>query len=151
MLFAYDLTADTPARDSSRDIPLADDNRNPVGVHAIDGILWVGDKGVEKIFAYDLATGARLADMDIDVSSDVRPLSDASHIGMWTDGTTMWTADPNSAKLYAWDVASKARKPTFDIVPYGANRVPDGIVSYGTTMLVADHLDCTIYRYALPQ
>ena len=56
-----------------------------------------------------------------------------------------------SAKLYAWDVASKARKPRFDIVPYGANRVPAGIVSDGTTMFVADHLDCTIYRYALPQ
>ena len=114
-LFAYDLTADPPARDSSRDVPLADDNRSPEGVHAVDDILWVGDLGVEKIFAYDLATGARLADKDIDVSSDWRPLSDASHIGMWTDGATMWTADPNSAKLHAWDVASKARKPQFDI------------------------------------
>ena len=150
-LFAYDLTADPPARDSSRDVPLADDNRSPEGVHAVDDILWVGDLGVEKIFAYDLATGARLADKDIDVSSDWRPLSDASHIGMWTDGATMWTADPNSAKLHAWDVASKARKPKFDIAPYGANRVPAGIVSDGTTMFVADHLDCKIYRYALPQ
>ena len=69
-LFAYDLTADPPVRDSSRDIPLADDNRNPQGVHAVEGILWVGDIREEKIFAYDLATGARLADRDIDVSSD---------------------------------------------------------------------------------
>ena len=150
-LFAYDLTAAPPVRDSSKDIPLADDNRNPQGVHAVDGILWVGDIREEKIFAYDLATGARLAGRDIDVSSDGRPLSDASHIGMWTDGATMWTADPNSAKLHAWDVASKARKPQFDILPYGANRVPAGIVSDGTTMFVADHLDCKIYRYALPQ
>ena len=94
-LFAYDLTAAPPVRDSSKDIPLADDNRNPQGVHAVDGILWVGDLGVEKIFAYDLATGARLAGRDIDVSSDARPLGDVSHIGIWTDGATMWTADPN--------------------------------------------------------
>ena len=150
-LFAYDLTAAPPVRDSSKDIPLADDNRNPQGVHAVDGILWVGDIREEKIFAYDLATGARLAGRDIDVSSDARSLGDVSHIGIWTDGTTMWTADPNAAKLYAWDVASKARKPQFDILPYGANRVPAGIVSDGTTMFVADHLDCKIYRYALPQ
>ena len=99
--------------------------------------------------AYDLATGARQTNRDIDTLDDA-----GNHYptDLWSDGTTIWVADLNDGKLYAYDLATGARKPDldFDTLAAAGNNSPRGLWSNGDTMWVADDTNYKIYAYNMP-
>ena len=91
----------------------AADNDAPDGIWSDGTTMYVADDPsfFEKIYAYDMATGARDRDKDInalEISGNDNPE------GIWSDGTTMWVADISDEKLYAYDMTSKERVPDKD-------------------------------------
>ena len=123
------------------DTLIAAGNAEPAGIWSNDTTLWVANDGSDaenKIYAYDLATGARDSAQDFDTlqaagNTDVR--------GIWSDGTTMWVLNDGTAaqnKIYAYDLVSKARDSAkdFDTLQAAGNTDAAGIWSDGTTMWV---------------
>ena len=102
--------------------------------------------GNQKIYAYDMATKARVPGKDFDTlqaAGNILPL------GIWSDGETMWVSDNLGGKIYAYDMATKARVSgkDFDTLQDAGNTGPYGIWSDGTTMWVADWDAEKIYAY----
>ncbi len=121
-------------------------NRAPRAIWSDGETMWVTDVIEEKIYAYDMATKARVSDKDFDT------LQDAGNIfplGIWSDGETMWVSDNLEGKLYAYDMATKARDSgkDFDTLQDAGNAGPYGIWSDGDTMWVADWDEEKIYAY----
>ncbi|MCY4448420.1 MAG: leucine-rich repeat domain-containing protein, partial [Chloroflexi bacterium] len=121
-------------------------NRAPRGIWSDGTTMWVADSLDDKIYAYDMATRARVPGRDFDTLSAA---GNVSPRGIWSDGTTMWVADSLDDKIYAYDVATKARKQAadFDTLKAAGNTWPRGIWSDGETMWVADWVDEKIYAY----
>ena len=123
-------------------------NSGPQGIWSDGTTMWVADITDDKIYAYDLATGARVPGNDFDTliaAGNTRPT------GIWSDGTTMWVVGFFDGKIYAYDLATKARVSgkDFDTLITAANFAPLGIWSDGVTMWVADFQDVKIYAYDL--
>ena len=123
-------------------------NLVPRGIWSDGETMWVVDRlyGNEKIYAYDMATKARVSGKDFDtlqVAGNTLPL------GIWSDGDTMWVSDSLEGKIYAYDMATKARVPgkDFDTLTSAGNTGPYGIWSDGETMWVSDWFDEKIYAY----
>ena len=139
--FGWDPTSDIHAL-------LTSTSRDPWGLWSDGTTMWLADWRDEKLYAYDLATGARKP------TSDINTLDDAGNhhpTGLWSDGTIMWVADSWVEKLYAYDLATGARKPTSDIntLDDAGNNSAMGLWSDGTTIWVADKVDDYIYAYDL--
>ena len=90
--------------------------------------VWAFDSGtLDKLFAYNLSTGARDTSKDFTLSySDV---GDAG--GMWTDGATMWVLDaptvsnlPGPNKAVAYTLSTKARDSGKDLTLHADNGQP---------------------------
>ena len=117
------------------------------GIWSDDTTVWVADSVADKIFAYDLASGARDEAQDIDTlhADNTQPR------GIWSDGSTMWVADGSQDKVYAYDLASGARRAGSDIntLQNVGNNSPMGIWSDGSTMWVADEADDMLYVHSL--
>ena len=62
--------------------------------------MWVADWGDDKLYAYDLATKARLPAKDF---VTLGATGNTAPTGIWSDGTNMWVADLDDDKLYAYD------------------------------------------------
>ena len=121
-------------------------NGTPGGIWSDGDTMWVTDWLDEKIYAYDMATRARVPDKDFDTleaAENTRPA------GVWSDGDTMWVTDWLDEKIYAYDMATRARVPgkDFDALKAVGNIWPVGIWSDGDTMWVTDWLDEKIYAY----
>ena len=86
-------------------------NTFPVGIWSDGETMWVVDFIEEKIYAYDLATKARVPGKDFDT---LKAAGNTWPVGIWSDGTTMWAADLFEEKIYAYDMATKARVPGKD-------------------------------------
>ena len=123
-------------------------NTLPLGIWSDGETMWVVDFIEEKIYAYDLATKARVPGKDFDT---LKAAGNAWPQGIWSDGTTMWAADFIEEKIYAYDLATKARVPDkdFDTLKAAGNTWPQGIWSDGTTMWAADFIEEKIYAYDL--
>ena len=123
-------------------------NTWPQGIWSDGETMWVVDFIEEKIYAYDLATKARVPGKDFDT---LKAAGNAWPQGIWSDGTTMWAADFIEEKIYAYDLATKARVPDkdFDTLKAAGNTSPQGIWSDGTTMWAADFIEEKIYAYDL--
>ena len=123
-------------------------NRAPRGIWSDGETMWVADRsyGNEKIYAYDMATKARVSGKDFDT---LQAAGNTLPMGIWSDGETMWVSDLLDEKIYAYDMATKARVPgkDFDTLQAAGNTWPVGIWSDGETMWVADLLDEKIYAY----
>ena len=123
-------------------------NSDSRGVWSDGTTVWVADSAADKVFAYDLASGARDAAGDIDTLDN----ADNNHPrGIWSDGTTMWISDDEDDKVYAYDLASGARDAAGDIdtLDNADNNHPRGIWSDGTTMWISDGRDDKVYAYDL--
>ena len=74
--------------------------------------MWVADPIIGgKIYAYDLATAARVRDMEFDA------LDAAGNFvprGIWSDGTTMWVSDSEDTKIYAYYTERDALEALYD-------------------------------------
>ena len=121
-------------------------NTFPLGIWSDGETMWVADFIEEKIYAYDLATKARVPGKDFDT---LKAAGNTWPVGIWSDGTTMWAADFIEEKIYAYDLATKARVPgkDFDTLKAAGNTWPLGIWSDGTTMWAADFFEEKIYAY----
>ena len=67
--------------------------------------MWVLDDADDKIYAYDLATGARQADLDFDT---LAAAGNHSPKGIWSNGATMWVADNDDDRIYAYNMPANA-------------------------------------------
>ena len=82
----------------------------PRGIWSDGETLWVADDDDDNLEAYDLDTGARERDRDIDLTGGNTDPGD-----IWSDGTTMWVADFQDVKVFAYDLASGDRKDSRDL------------------------------------
>ena len=141
-IYAYGMA--TKERDAGKDLDtlVAAGNNTPAGIWSDGTTMWVANYNIRrsvlnKIYAYDLATGER------DGTKEFNKLSDPANItprDMWSDGTTMWVADRLENKIYALDLATKEQDSDkdFDTLAAAGSLSPVGIWSDGTTMWVSD-------------
>ena len=122
-------------------------NQNPLGIWS-DGItLWAADVVDDKLYAYNLGTGARQPNNDFDSVND--PL--LGPLGVWGNEHTIWVADASN-RMLAFDRATRARDGAKDIefVIMGAENIQSrGIWSDGDTVWVADTYANKLFAYAL--
>ena len=100
LLYAYQLSNGT--RQPSLDIDISDVT-NPVGIWSDGSTIWVTDTldGAQKILAYNLADGARIADSDFNT---LRAAGVAYPRGLWGDQYNLWVADVTKDKVYAFKI-----------------------------------------------
>ena len=82
-------------------------NSAPQGIWSDGKTMWVADFLDGKIYAYDMATKARVSGKDFDTLEAVENTSLGGITGIWSDGETMWVADFFDGKIYAYDMATK--------------------------------------------
>ena len=123
-------------------------NRAPRSIWSDGETMWVTDIrfGNPKLYAYDLATKARVSGEDFDT---LQAAGNTLPLGIWSNGETMWVSDHLDGKIYAYDMATKTRvsDKDFDILTAAGNSRPYGIWSDGETMWVADWFGAKIYAY----
>ncbi len=130
-----------------RDLALSSINTAPRGLWSDGETLWVADNQDDKLYAYNLADGRRLAS-----SLDFNGLKAAGNdapAGLWADGETLWVTDHQDAKLYAYNIASKGRVSTNDFALVAGNDDPAGLWADGETLWVADDGEDHVYAYRL--
>ena len=98
-----------------------------------------------KLYAYQVSTGTRQADLDIALDSN-----NGLPTGVWSNGTTIWVADFDDDKLYAYLLTDGTRQSTLDI-NITDNLSLQGIWSDGITIWVAQGLttDPKILAYSM--
>ena len=136
-------------RDPAADFNTLADAGNilPGGIWSDGTTMWVSDWLNDKIYAYDLATKARIPSRDFNT---LIAAGNQTPGGIWSDGTTMWVSDWFLGdKIYAYDLATKARIPSrdFNTLIAAGNQTPEGIWSDGMTMWVSDWSDDKVYAY----
>ena len=71
-----------------------------------DGVtVWVVDDTDDKLYAYELATGARRRGLEFDTLIGA---GNRSAKGLWSDGSTMWVADDVDDRLYSYNMPPSA-------------------------------------------
>ncbi len=113
-----------------------------------------------KIFAYDLATGARIPSRDIDNETLVTAGVESPN-GIWSDGNSIWISDRPDHKVYVFDLNPRlleatppptpARDSTRDFTKLGGkgNVRPTQLWSNGSTLWVADNQNPLVFAYDL--
>ncbi len=119
-------------------------NQNPVGIWSDGTTLWAADAADDKLYAYNLDTGAREPNNDFDDVVDPR----SAPLGVWGNEQTIWVLS-SSDELLAFNRATKASDGDKDIVLNFDNADATDIWSDGTTMWVSDSVDSKLYAYAL--
>ena len=137
---AVAVTVDDDDLPQPRSFTLHRSNRSPAGIWWDDGIVYVGDRDDQKLYAYRW-TGEHVPDRDIPVVDVSTPM------GLWADGTHVWVVD-NQGGALAYRLSDGARVADRDIVT-SANQTPTGIWSDGATAWVADFRSATVYAYRL--
>ena len=86
-------------------------NNTPTGLWSDGSTMWVADFDDSKIYAYDMATKARVEDKEFDTlaSSSSQEDDNSNPKGIWSDGATMWVSDENATRVFAYDMTTKAR------------------------------------------
>ena len=118
-------------------------NARPWGIWS-DGItMWISDEHDAMVYAYNMATKARVPDKDLD------ELAVSILLDIWSDGSTLWLTRYGHARIYAYDLATQERVPDqeFHALSAAGNGIPTGLWSDGETMWVADATDDKIYAY----
>ena len=124
-------------------------NRGLAGGIWSDGeTLWAADTDDDKLYAYELAGGARDEGKDFDTLSVAGNRDPA---GLWSAEETMWVADSEDDMIYAYRMSDRSRKSFRDIESLGdaGNRDPAGLWSNGRTIWVSDSRDDKLYAYRL--
>ena len=172
--FDWNVTRDIDALDRANDLP--------TGIWSDGAVLWVVENsasGADRVFAYDLLTGERLAEHEFEFDRRNR----FSH-GIWSDSDVVRIADAGQDKLFAYNLDSgervgrtsatathaasadarrsirSTRSRRLDNLDSGAllaehsldklNQSPRGIWSDGDEIWVADKLDDKLYSYNIP-
>ena len=140
--------AATPApgsRDAAHDVTTlaAAGNTAPDGLWANGATLWVVDADDRMLYAYDLATKARVPGRDVALSRNPHPL------GLASDGITLWVSDYQDGQVYAYPVPGAASAPGLDVALHPANPSPSALWTDGATLWVAEDSDGRLYAYTL--
>ena len=138
--FDWNLTRDIEA--------LAGGHDAATGMWSDGETLWVlqdGSGAGDAVYAYDIATGERLADREFALAEANR-----APRGLWSDGATAWVSDSDSDHVYAYHLASGARDEPRDLALARRNGDARGIWSDGDVMYVADAYDAKIYTFNMP-
>ena len=131
------------------------DDRGAQGIWSDGATIWVsnadrwGSFGYteSKIFAYDLTTGARKSDKDLNRLDN---WDNENPSGLWSDGTTMWVSDRFRTKIFAYDLATGARKSDQDIIDSSDTVwfLSEDLWSDGSTIWVAGFFGIFAYDLA---
>ena len=114
---------------------------DPQGLWSDGTRVWVADNVDDKVYAYDLATGAQRFD------DTFHSLDGFNHeaTGLWSDGETMWVGQGrvyprlSYGNIYAYDLATKSRVEARDFTGVGYNASTlRGLASDGEIMWIAD-------------
>ena len=149
-----------PERDIAfADIAFAGRNRDARGIWSGDETMWVLDGGKNSLFAYDLASGALLAEYVLDDAN-------GDPHGIWSDRVTVWVSDHGAKRLFAYRLPARPEAPAaedaerqdlervsdeeFKDLSKASNNSPRGIWSDGDVMYVADESDAKVYTYNMP-
>ncbi len=127
----------------TRDITL-ENNPNLEGIWSDRTTLWAVSRSQRKILAYDLATGDRVPDSDI---NKLQASGNSEPRGLWSDGIIMWVSDCHAEKVYAYDLATGDRRPSRDIGV--GDECSQGLWSDGTTLWFASWGERKVYAYDL--
>ena len=130
------------------DVQWTDSDPDITGVWSDGSTMWVVDWSEDKLYAYDLGSGARRRDRDL---PGLGAAGNGLAVGVWSDGVTVWVADLLEAKLFAYDLATGERSPASDVDTLDAarNHAPRGVWSDGVTVWVTDSKDDKVYAYDL--
>ncbi len=118
-------------------------NSHPTGIWSDGTTMWVADGRDDKIYAYDLATKARVPGKDIaGISEDPG--------GLWSDGETIWVSDFFWGRgIFAYDLSTGARQRS-DHKGYNSwTGLPSGLWSDGETMWAADDIADEVKAFKL--
>ncbi|WP_419932258.1 cadherin-like beta sandwich domain-containing protein [Candidatus Poriferisodalis sp.] len=97
-LRAWDLS--TGERRADLDEAFADIDADPLlGVWSDGDTMWVAHYNDTRIYAYELASGARREDLEFDTLAE---RNNGHPRGLWSDGITMWVGDEGDQKVYAY-------------------------------------------------
>ncbi|MCY3694037.1 MAG: cadherin-like beta sandwich domain-containing protein [Chloroflexi bacterium] len=122
-------------------------NGNPTGMWSDGETLWLLDQSPGAggaIYAYDLAGGKRVKDLELELSE-----SNRAPRGAWSDSATLWVSDGGQHRLFAYDMVTGARLKERDIVLDDRNADVRGIWSDGDVMYVADGGQYSLIAYDL--
>ena len=103
---------------------------------------WVADSGQDRLFAYDLESGERDEEREVELAERNRDPR-----GIWSDGTTVWVLDGGKNALFAYDLASGELIAEYALDD--ANGDPRGLWSDGVTVWVSDHGAKRLFAYRL--
>ena len=135
--FDWNVTRDIEELDRDYDLP--------TGMWSDGKTLWViqhSASGADRVFAYDLLTGERKPDAEL----ELEPRNRFSH-GIWSDGETVWVADSGQDQLFAYVIESRARVEEREFELAERNRDPRGIWSDGEVMYVLDSVKDALFVY----
>ncbi len=120
------------------------------GLWSDGDIMWINVGRDAKVYAYELASGDRLADRDIDTLESGARL-DHWWAGVWSNEETMWVLNSYDAKVAAFDLVGGDRLAGggFGLLDYPDMRWPLDLWSDGDTVWVSDDRISTIYAFDL--
>ena len=132
--FEWTVTGDIEALDGEHDLP--------TGIWSDGATVWVADSGQDRLFAYDLNTGERIEEMELELHEENRDPRD-----IWSDGETIYVLDSVQDALFAYQLE------TGEFVAQHAldklNGSPRGIWSDGFTWWVSDDGAKRLFAYRI--
>ena len=147
---AYTVTVERqgpPSRDI--DTLAAAGNQHARGLWGNGEVLWVADYADSKLYAYELADGARLASRDIATWDGVTRNAARYPTDAWSDGETVWVSDNERDRVYAYRLSDGRRQSGRDPALAVENRHPNGVWGDGETLWALDDRDAWAYAYRL--
>ena len=131
-----------------RDIEALDGGNDwPTGLWSDGTVLWIAENGQgadDEVYAYDLASGERLAEREFTLAETNR-----APRGFWSDGDTVWVSDSGRDRLFAYDLESGERQEDGELELAGRNADARGLWSDGETVWVLDGGKNALFAYDL--
>ena len=123
------------------------------GIWSDGDTMWVVDDDVQDLRAYDLATGDRRPNSDIELGEIYKAM------GLWSDGKTIWVTasrggfgEAEYGEIRAYDLESGERVPELDFGELDYMFRTTGIWSDGATMWAGDgRWGTQIWAFNMPQ
>ena len=113
-IYAYRMS--DRSRDASQDFDDLSANDVPNGIWSNGETMWVSDSVADKLFAYDMATKARVSTQDYTTPADA---GNSRPTGLTGHGLTMWVSDRADDKVYSYNrvVSSNATLSALTVSP----------------------------------